>query len=236
MTLAPCTTALAFKRVFDISVAAAALIILSPLIGLMAVAIKLDDGGPIFFIQDRVGRNRRNFRCYKFRTMIMGAEGMGNKHTVTVDDDRITRVGRLLRNWTMDEIPQLWNVIRGEMSIVGPRPWVPSQAAYCSAESSRRFDFKPGMAGWAWIHGRNHLAWNERVRLDVWYVDHWSLRLDFSILLKAAVQLFRRDGVYFAEGSRPLESATNALPIDALTKDSFPVSIHSERVERPTER
>jgi lipopolysaccharide/colanic/teichoic acid biosynthesis glycosyltransferase len=202
MTICPRERALAYERLFDIVVSAVALIFLSPLIGLIALAIKLDDRGPVFFIQDRVGRGRRNFRCYKFRTMILGAENIGNKLTVTAGDERITRVGRLLRNWTLDEIPQLWNVLKGDMSIVGPRPWVPAQAAYCSSEDSRRFDFKPGMAGLAWINGRNRLPWDERVRMDLCYVDHWSLSLDFSILLKAAVLLFRRDGVYFAEPSQ----------------------------------
>ena len=199
MTLASRTTTLAFKRFFDISVAAMALIILSPLIGLIALAIKFDDGGPIFFVQDRVGRGRKNFRCYKFRTMVLAAEKIGLGLTVIENDSRITRVGRLLRLWTLDEIPQLFNVMKGQMSIVGPRPWVPSQAAYCSAEDNRRFEFKPGMAGWAWIHGRNRLPWDERVRLDLWYVDHWSLELDFHILARAFVLLFRRDGVYGAE-------------------------------------
>ena len=191
--------ALAGKRVFDIGVAGSALLTLSPLIGLIALAIKLDDGGPILFVQERVGKNRRNFRCYKFRTMVLGAEKIGSGFTVVENDARITRVGRLLRDWTLDEIPQLLNVLKGDMSIVGPRPWVPSQAAYCSDEDSRRFNFKPGMAGWAWIHGRNRLPWEERVRLDLDYVDHWSLTLDFSILAKAFVLLIRRDGVYFAE-------------------------------------
>jgi lipopolysaccharide/colanic/teichoic acid biosynthesis glycosyltransferase len=184
-------------------VSSTALIFLSPIIFLIMLAIKLDDRGPVFFIQDRVGRGGRNFRCYKFRTMIVGAEKIGNRLIVTADDQRITRVGRLLRNWTLDEIPQLWNVLKGDMSIVGPRPWVPAQAAYCSSEDSRRFDFKPGMAGLAWINGRNRLPWDERVRMDLCYVDHWSLLLDFSILLKAAVLLFRRDGVYFAETTEP---------------------------------
>jgi lipopolysaccharide/colanic/teichoic acid biosynthesis glycosyltransferase len=193
--------ALACKRIFDITVAGGALLALAPVIGLIALGIRLDDGGPVFFIQKRVGRGGNNFRCFKFRTMILGAENIGNRLTVTENDSRITRVGRLLRNWTMDEIPQLWNVLKGDMSIVGPRPWVPSQAAYCSVEDSRRFNFKPGMAGWAWIHGRNRLPWDERVRLDLSYVDHWSLRLDFSILARAFVLLFRRDGVYFAESA-----------------------------------
>src|SRR5918994_7161761 len=184
--MTPCQRkrALMCKRMFDVIVSSTALIFLSPIIFLILLAIKLDDRGPVFFIQDRVGRGRKNFRCYKFRTMIVGAEKIGNKLTVTADDERITRVGRLLRNWTLDEIPQLINVLKGNMSIVGPRPWVPAQAAYCSSEDGRRFDFKPGMAGLAWINGRNRLPWDERVRMDLCYVDHWSLALDFSILLK----------------------------------------------------
>ena len=192
--------ALAFKRLFDFVVSAGALLLLSPLIGLIVLAIKADDGGPVLFVQERVGRNRRNFRCYKFRTMVIGAESIGNRLTVTANDSRITRVGRLLRLWTLDEIPQLVNVLEGDMSIVGPRPWVPPQAAYCAPADARRFDFKPGMAGWAWIHGRNRLPWGERVRLDLWYVDHWTLGLDFRILARAFLLLFMRDGVYFAEG------------------------------------
>ena len=199
MTTAQSYFGLACKRLFDIAVAAGALISLSPLIALISLAIKLDDGGPIFFIQDRVGKNRRNFRCYKFRTMVLGAESIGNKLTVTADDARITRVGRLLRQWTLDEIPQLINVLTGEMSIVGPRPWVPDQAAYCSQADSRRFNFKPGMAGWAWIHGRNRLPWDERVRLDLWYVDHWTIGLYVRILKRAFLLLFLREGVYFGE-------------------------------------
>jgi lipopolysaccharide/colanic/teichoic acid biosynthesis glycosyltransferase len=187
---------------FDITVAGSALFVFSPLIALIALAIKLDDGGPILFVQDRVGRGRRNFRCYKFRTMVLGAETIGNGLTVTADDARITRSGRLLRLWTLDEIPQLINVFKGEMSIVGPRPWVPMQAAYCLTTENRRFNCKPGMAGWAWIHGRNRLPWEERIRLDVWYVDHWSLRMDFYILAKAFVLLFRRDGVYSTDELR----------------------------------
>ena len=223
MTICSRDRALAYKRLFDITVAAMALIFLSPLIGLIALAIKLDDRGPVFFAQERVGRQRKNFRCYKFRTMIVGAEKIGNKLTVTADDERITRVGRLLRDWTLDEIPQLWNVLKGDMSIVGPRPWVPAQAAYCSLEDSRRFDLKPGMAGLAWINGRNRLPWNERVRMDLCYVDHWSLSLDFSILLKAAVLLFRRDGVYFAEsreqGSGRIEHAGDSMEQGALSEE-----------------
>jgi undecaprenyl phosphate N,N'-diacetylbacillosamine 1-phosphate transferase len=187
---------LTLKRFFDVAVAASTLFLLSPLIVLIALAIKLDDGGPVLFVQDRVGKNRRNFRCFKFRTMIVGAESNGNGRSVAENDDRITAVGRWLRKWTLDEIPQLINVLKGDMSIVGPRPWVPSEAAYCGSTEIRRFDFRPGMAGWAWIHGRNLVPWGERVRMDVWYVDNWSLRLDAYILAKAVVLLFKRRGVY----------------------------------------
>jgi len=131
--------------------------------------------------------------------MIRGAEAIGKRFNVTADDPRITRTGRLLRLWTLDEIPQLVNVLKGDMSIVGPRPWVPSQALCCAPADSRRFDFRPGMAGWSWIHGRNRLPWSERVRLDLWYVDHWSLKLDLLILVKAFILLLRRDGIYSGE-------------------------------------
>ncbi|MBI4525494.1 MAG: sugar transferase [Deltaproteobacteria bacterium] len=187
---------LCLKRLVDLVVSTIVLLLLSPVLALIAAAIKLDDGGPIFFIQERVGWRQRRFRCYKFRTMIAGAENQGNGLNVTEDDQRVTRVGRFLRLWTLDEVPQLFNVLRGEMSIVGPRPWVTAQAALCSPAEKRRFDFRPGMAGWAWIHGRNRLPWRERIALDLWYVDHWSLWLDFLILAKAFVLLFRREGIY----------------------------------------
>jgi lipopolysaccharide/colanic/teichoic acid biosynthesis glycosyltransferase len=162
------------------------------------------------FIQERVGRRLRKFRCFKFRTMVVGAESLDNKFIVTENDARVTRVGNRLRSWTLDEIPQLINVLKGEMSIVGPRPCVEEQACHCAPANHRRFDFKPGMAGWAWIHGRNRLPWDERVRLDLWYVDHWTFGLDMRILAKAVLLLLRRDGVYFAE-SRGQEAGSTEL-------------------------
>jgi lipopolysaccharide/colanic/teichoic acid biosynthesis glycosyltransferase len=194
--------ATALKRGFDILTAIGVLTVLALPIAVIALAIKLDDGGPVLFLQDRVGRGGRRFRCAKFRTMVQGAEHMPGGFTVTAGDTRITRVGRILRLWTLDELPQLFNILRGDMSVVGPRPWVPSQAAQCAPADRRRFDVRPGMAGWAWIHGRNRLAWDERIRLDVWYVDHWSLSLDFRILARAFWLLLRRDGVYVENESR----------------------------------
>ena len=191
---------LALKRAFDIVIPLVALILLSPLIGLVALAIKLNGGGPVLYIQKRVGKDGRIFRCYKFRTMVVGAENKGLGLEVSKDDPRITRVGRFLRHWTLDEIPQLFNVLKGGMSIVGPRPTVPGQVARYTPWHRRRLEVKPGMAGWAWIHGRNNPPWAERIELDVWYVDHWSLRLDLYILLKAFLMLFRREGLYGVDG------------------------------------
>lgn len=192
--------ALALKRIFDILASSVTLILLSPLIGLIALAIKLDDSGPVLYVQNRVRKDGDIFRCYKFRTMVVNAENKGLKLEVIKDDPRMTRVGRFLRHWTLDEIPQLINVLKGDMSIVGPRPGLPHQAARYTAYQRRRLEVKPGMAGWAWIHGRNRIPWRERIELDIWYVDHWSLKLDLYILARAFVQLFRREGLYGADG------------------------------------
>jgi lipopolysaccharide/colanic/teichoic acid biosynthesis glycosyltransferase/glycosyltransferase involved in cell wall biosynthesis len=198
------------KRLFDVLVSSTVLVFLSPLIALIATVVKCHDGGPVLFTQPRVGKDRKTFKCYKFRTMVLGAETIGNALIVTSDDSRMTRVGRWLRLWSLDELPQLLNVLRGDMSIVGPRPWVAEQAAYCSPKDARRFEFKPGLAGWAVIHGRNNLSWTDRIRLDLWYVDHWSLWLDFLIFIKAFVVIFRREGVFTVvplDNTTPTDSA-----------------------------
>ncbi len=218
---------------FDVIVSAGTLLALAPLIGLIALAIKLDDRGPVLFLQDRVGRGGRLFKCAKFRTMIAGAEDMDGGFVVTASDRRVTRVGRILRVWTLDEIPQLLNVLRGDMSIVGPRPWVPEQAAHCDAEDRRRFDVRPGMAGWAWIHGRNRLEWAERIALDVWYVDHWSVGLDFRILARAFVLLFRRDGVYFDEAVAAHRFLVNMAVADRLAAARSGGTIVLDRPSKP---
>jgi len=191
---------LALKRLFDITVALAALITLAPVIAVIAIAIKRDNGGPVFFVQARVGKEGKPFQCIKFRTMIVNADKIGAGLEIVKDDERITRVGRVLRRWTLDEIPQLFNVLKGEMSIVGPRPTVMSQVARYTPEQRRRLEMKPGMAGWAWIHGRNIIPWTKRIELDVWYVQHWSLWLDMNILFKAFRLLLRHEGVYSADG------------------------------------
>jgi len=188
------------KRICDVILSGGSLLLLSPVLALIALAIKCGDGGPVFFVQERVGQSGRCFRCFKFRSMVSGARERGLGGEVAADDDRLTRVGRVLRIWTLDEIPQLLNVLRGEMSVVGPRPWIPRQVEQCPAWARQRFEMKPGLAGWAWIHGRNLVPWEERLRMDVWYVKNWSLRLDASILVRAMIQLVRRHGVYGPEG------------------------------------
>lgn len=190
----------ALKRAFDIAVSGIMLVLLSPGILLIALLIKLDDAGPAIFTQERVGKDAKLFRAFKFRTMIVGAEKTGLGLEVAKDDERITRVGRVLRRWTLDEVPQLLNVIKGEMSIVGPRPTVMSQVVRYTPLQRRRLEVKPGMAGWAWIHGRNRLTWSEKIEFDIWYIDHWSFWLDLKILFKAFLLLVRHEGVYGDDG------------------------------------
>ncbi len=184
------------KRLFDVSVASAVLVLGAPILGFIGLAIKLEDGGSVFFVQERVGKRGIRFRCYKFRSMVVGAEERGLGGEVGEDDDRLTRMGRVLRSWTLDEMPQLVNILKGDMSVVGPRPWIAKQADGCFEWARRRFDMKPGLAGWAWIHGRNLVPWEDRLHMDVWYVENWSLRLDAYILAKAFILLFKRQGVY----------------------------------------
>ncbi|MBI3741909.1 MAG: sugar transferase [Chloroflexi bacterium] len=194
------TIQLGIKRAFDVVVSIAALVVLSPLIALIAIAIKRDSPGSIFFVQERVGKDGKPFRAIKFRTMIVNAEKIGLGLEIAHDDARITRVGHVLRRWTLDEIPQLFNVLRNEMSVIGPRPTVQSQVERYTPWQRRRLTMKPGMAGWAWIHGRNNLAWSRRIELDVWYVEHWSLWLDVKIFFIAVLILFRHEGVYGTDG------------------------------------
>jgi len=190
----------AIKRLFDFVVSIVSLLIVSPLFLFIALLIKLDSKGPVFYVQERIGKDGKPFDLVKFRTMVVGAEETGLGLEVARDDERITRVGRFLRQWTLDELPQLINVLRGEMGLVGPRPGMASQVARYTPRQRRRLEVKPGMAGWAWINGRNIIPWRERIELDIWYIDHWSLRLDLLILLKALGLALRREGVYGPDG------------------------------------
>lgn len=194
---------LVVKRLLDLSVSILTLVILSPLFLIVAVAIKLDSAGPVFYTQQRVGKDGKTFKVFKFRTMVVGAENIGLGLAVAKDDPRITRVGCILRQWTLDELPQLINVLKGDMSIVGPRPALSHQVARYTPHQRRRLEMKPGMANLPFIKGRNKLPWAQRIELDIWYIDNWSLRLDFYILLKSFLAGLRREGIYGADGVTP---------------------------------
>lgn len=187
---------LCLKRVLDFVASTVALVLLAVPFALIGLAIRLDSPGPVFFRQERVGKGGRPFRVWKFRTMVKDAERIGLGLNVSATDERITRVGRFLREWALDELPQLINVWLGEMSLVGPRPTVPAQVAVYNDFERRRLEVKPGITGWAQIHGRNAISWDERIRYDVWYVDHWSFWLDLYILLRTIPVVLSRQGLY----------------------------------------
>jgi len=178
------------NRAADVTLAGTAIVLTSPLLGLAALAVKLEDGGPILYRQTRVGRDGRDFELLKLRTMVVGAETMGAGYAVNEGDSRITRAGRILRRLSLDELPQLWNVVRGDMSMVGPRPTLRYQVERYDERQRRRLDVKPGITGWAQVHGRAALPWPERIELDVWYVEHRSPRLDLKILARTPFALF----------------------------------------------
>ena len=184
------------SRVLDAVLAAALLVITSPLLGLAALAIRLESGGPVFYRQLRVGKGGEQFELWKLRTMVPGAETMGAGLYVLEGDARITRVGRRLRRFSLDELPNLVNVLRGEMAMVGPRPTVQEQVDRYTDRQRRRLEVKPGITGWAQINGRTSLPWPERIELDVWYVEHRSLRLDLRILARTARMLATGHGLY----------------------------------------
>jgi lipopolysaccharide/colanic/teichoic acid biosynthesis glycosyltransferase len=180
----------ALNRALDVAASGLGLVLTSPLLAAGAVAIKLDDRGPVFYRQRRVGLGGREFELLKLRTMRVGAETEGAGFAVDEGDPRITRVGRLLRRVSLDELPQLWNVLRGDMSLVGPRPTLAYQVKRYTPRQRRRLDVKPGITGWAQIHGRARLPWDERIELDVWYVEHRSPWLDLKILARTPLALF----------------------------------------------
>ena len=184
-------------RALDVAVAGAGLAITSPVLAAAALAIKLGDGGPVLFRQTRVGKDGRDFELLKLRTMVVGAETKGAGYAVDKGDPRITRVGRFLRRTSIDELPQLWNVVRGDMSLIGPRPTLRYQVDRYTERQRRRLEVLPGITGWAQIHGRAALSWDERIELDVWYVDHRSPRTDLLILLRTPLALL--GGTYKGE-------------------------------------
>ena len=180
------------KRLLDVVVSLAGLLLLSPLIIALSIAVRAMLGSPIFFRQRRPGQYGKPFEMIKFRTMTDARGPLGN---LLPDEERMTSFGHLLRRTSVDELPTLWNVLRGEMSIVGPRPLLMQYLERYTAEQARRHDVKPGITGWAQVHGRNAVSWEEKFALDVWYVDHWSLALDFKILALTALKVLRQEGI-----------------------------------------
>jgi lipopolysaccharide/colanic/teichoic acid biosynthesis glycosyltransferase len=172
------------KRVVDLLLSAPVLLLLSPLLLLCALAVKLDSRGPILYMQERIGLDGRPFRLIKFRSMVVGAESKGAGVRVEAGDSRVTRVGRVLRRLSLDELPQLFNIIRGDMSFVGPRPTLRYQVELYDNRERRRLQVKPGVTGWAQVHGRNRIDWAERIRYDLEYVERVSMTLDLRILAR----------------------------------------------------
>jgi len=184
------------RRIFDVVVAAAGLLAASPILLLAMLAVKLESRGGAFYRQRRVGRHGREFDVLKLRTMVAGAEHIGAGMAVNSGDARITRVGRILRRTSLDELPNLVNVLKGEMAIVGPRPTLPSQVAQYTERERGRLAVRPGITGWAQVNGRASLPWSERIELDLWYIEHRSWRLDLTILWRSAQLVVRGEGLY----------------------------------------
>jgi lipopolysaccharide/colanic/teichoic acid biosynthesis glycosyltransferase len=185
------------NRAADVVLASLGLALTSPLLGAAALAVKLEDGGPILYRQRRVGQDGAEFELLKVRTMVVDAEKLGSGYAVDEGDARITRTGRILRRLSIDELPQLWNVVRGDMSVIGPRPTLRYQVERYDERQRRRLEVKPGITGWAQIHGRASLPWEARIELDVWYVEHRSPKVDVEILARTPLALF--SGTYKGE-------------------------------------
>lgn len=184
------------RRALDLVIALPAAALSAPAVALMVLAIRLESRGPAIYTQTRVGRHGRPFRIYKLRTMIAGAEHHGAGLAISEGDTRITRVGAALRRYSLDELPNLWNVALGEMSIVGPRPTLQGQVDQYTPRQRGRLAVKPGITGWAQIHGRASLPWSERIELDLWYVEHRSLALDLKIIVATVRMVLSGHGLY----------------------------------------
>ena len=189
----------AAKRALDITVAAIVSVVSAPLLAVLALAVRIESRGHPIYQQTRVGKDGELFSIYKLRTMVSGAEFTGAGLAIDKGDSRITRVGAFLRRYSLDELPNLWNVLRGEMSIVGPRPTIQVQVEQYTERQRGRLAVKPGITGWAQVNGRASLPWPERIELDLWYAEHESLRLDFAILARTARMVLSGHGLYKGE-------------------------------------
>ena len=187
------------KRLLDLAIAVPASLLTAPVIALLSLAIRLESPGHPIYAQTRAGRDGQRFQIYKLRTMVRGAEFTGAGLAIQEGDDRITRVGQALRRYSLDELPNLWNVLRGEMSIVGPRPTLTVQVAQYTERQRGRLAVKPGITGWAQVNGRASLPWTERIELDLWYVEHQSLALDLKIIARTLGMVLSGQGLYKGE-------------------------------------
>jgi lipopolysaccharide/colanic/teichoic acid biosynthesis glycosyltransferase len=187
------------RRALDLVIAVPLALLTAPLVSLLALAVRFESRGAAIYTQTRVGRDGRPFRIYKLRTMVAGAEHWGAGLAISEGDERITRVGALLRRYSLDELPNLWNVVLGEMSIVGPRPTLHGQVVQYTSRQRGRLAVKPGITGWAQINGRTSLPWSERIELDLWYVDHRSLALDLKIIVATMRMVLSGRGLYKGE-------------------------------------
>lgn len=192
MTGEPAQVGRCAKRGLDVTVSALALTAASPVLALLAFAIRATMGAPVLFRQERPGLDGARLHVLKFRTMRNALDAHGR---TLPDEARLTRVGRVLRATSLDELPQLWNVLRGDMSLVGPRPLLVQYLDRYTPEQARRHEVKPGITGWAQVNGRNAISWEEKFALDVWYVDNWSFWLDLRILARTALKVVKRDGI-----------------------------------------
>lgn len=184
------------KRFLDLALALPALLLLAPVFGAIALAGRIQMGAPVLFCQTRPGLGGKPFRLWKFRTM---TDGRDAQRQLLPDEQRLTRLGRFLRATSLDELPELWSVLKGDMSLVGPRPLLMEYLSHYTPEQARRHEVRPGLTGWAQVNGRNALSWEEKFAFDVWYVDHVSLSLDLRILWRTLRQVLRREGIS-AEG------------------------------------
>ncbi len=180
------------KRFFDLAATLLGLLLIWPFLLVLALLVRIKHGPPVIFCQQRPGLHGKPFTTYKFRTMTDERDVDGK---LLIDEQRLTGFGKFMRSTSLDELPELWNVLKGEMSIVGPRPLLMQYLARYTPEQARRHEVKPGITGWAQVNGRNAISWEEKFRMDVWYVDHWSLGLDLKILWLTIVKVMRREGI-----------------------------------------
>lgn len=190
-----------FKRIADMLVSGIGLVVISPMLAAVAVWLSLANKGSAFFCQERPGKDGKIFKLIKFKTMNDERDTHGN---LLPDADRLTKIGRFVRSTSIDELPQLWNVLMGDMSLIGPRPLLKSYLPLYSKEQMRRHDVRPGITGWAQVHGRNAITWKEKFEYDIWYVDHLSFSVDCKILFQTVYKVIRREGIS-AEGQATVE-------------------------------